>query len=359
MKTYSHMETGYINEGGQLKSKNGQKYVLNHYQKPESYCFSKVCLLTSLAIFIMSFLLGSLLTYLLLASSSCQSLSSNDTVHSAGIWGSLTRENAIHSPSSNGMMSDQADDAAKAKLPKAIEEEIQFHKGWDATHYDLLLEPHIDNSTSSGRVEVWMTRDHAVDKLMPIVFDVTEIDIISCHVEKVDREDVYEALDFTHDYGTLNQSYLITLKEPKFRLTNVRVSLEFTSKLTSTLQGFYRGSFHNEETKAESQFVSTQFSPIDCRRAFPSVDRPYAKATFKISIVRPLDFRTSLSNMPIESEDFIRDGYVRENFKITPKMSTYLVAFHVSDLKMAKESPVESQPHIKMYAQPGYENMTE
>lgn len=55
--------------GGQLKSKNGQKYVLNHYQKPESYCFTKVCLLTSLAIFIMSFFLGSLLTYLLLATS--------------------------------------------------------------------------------------------------------------------------------------------------------------------------------------------------------------------------------------------------------------------------------------------------
>lgn len=156
-----------------------------------------------------------------------------------------------------------------------------------------------------------MTRDHAVDKLMPIVFDVTEIDIISCHVEKVDREDVFEALDFTHDYGKMNQSYVITLKEPKFRLTNVRVSLEFTSKLTSTLQGFYRGSFHNEETKAESQFVSTQFSPIDCRRAFPSVDRPYAKATFKISIVRPLDFRTSLSNMPIESEEWVKIPFCR------------------------------------------------
>lgn len=71
---------------------------------------------------------------------SCQSLSSNDTVHSASIWGSLTRDNGIHSPSSNGMMSDQADDAAKAKLPKAIEEEIEFHKGWDATHYEWVAQ---------------------------------------------------------------------------------------------------------------------------------------------------------------------------------------------------------------------------
>lgn len=170
-------------------------------------------------------------------------------------------------------------------------------------HHSLLLEPHIDNSSSTGRVDVWMTRDHTVNTLMPIVFDVTEIDIVSCRVEKVDREDVYEALDYTCEYGSANQSYVITLKPPKFRLTNVRVTLEFTSKLTSTLQGFYRGSFHNEATKADSWFVSTQFSPIDCRRAFPSVDRPYAKATFKISIIRPVDKLISLSNMPIESEE--------------------------------------------------------
>lgn len=41
-------------------------------------------------------------------------------------------------------------------------------------------------------------------------------------------------------------------------------------------------------------------------------------------------------------------------------MSTYLVAFHISDLKMAKESDPndKSLPHIKMYTRPEYENMT-
>lgn len=56
----------------------------------------------------------------------------------------------------------------------------------------------------------------------------------------------------------------------------------------------------------------------------------------------------------------VRDGFTRENFLVTPKMSTYLVAFHISDLKLAKESDAnnKSLPHIKMYTQPGYENMT-
>lgn len=69
-----------------------------------------------------------------LLSHSCQSLS-NDTVNAASIWGSIARENGFHS-SSNGMMSDQADDNGKSKAVKAVEEEIVFHEGWDATHYE-------------------------------------------------------------------------------------------------------------------------------------------------------------------------------------------------------------------------------
>lgn len=167
----------------------------------------------------------------------------------------------------------------------------------------MLLAPHIENSSSSGRVNIWITRDHNVKELKPIVLDITEIEITGCNVFKVDRQDVNENLDYTCDYGKNNESYVIKLKETKFPLTNVSVELEFVSRLTSTLQGFYRGGFYNEDTKSDSWFVSTQFSPIDCRRAFPSFDRPYAKATFKISLIRPVDKKTFMSNMPVESSE--------------------------------------------------------
>lgn len=166
-----------------------------------------------------------------------------------------------------------------------------------------MLEPHIGNTTSTGRVVIWLSRDHDIKELKPIVLDVTDIAISSCSAYKADRVDLHEDLDYTCEYGKGNESYVITLKEPKHRLTNVSVTLDFVSKLTDTLQGFYRGSFFNEETKSDSWFVTTQFSPIDCRRAFPSVDRPYAKATFKISITRPVDKKTYMSNMPVISTE--------------------------------------------------------
>lgn len=167
----------------------------------------------------------------------------------------------------------------------------------------LLLEPHFENATSTGRVVIWIERDENVKGLKPIILDIMEISVSSCSVIKVDRGDVQETLDYTCDYGKNNESYVINLKETKYPLVNVSITLEFESKLTSTLQGFYKGSFYDEETKADSTFVSTQFSPIDCRRAFPSFDRPMFKATFKISLIRPTDKNIFMSNMPVESQE--------------------------------------------------------
>jgi len=169
--------------------------------------------------------------------------------------------------------------------------------------FSLLLEPHIENHTSTGWVNIWITRDLDIKKLKPIVLDINEITISSCDVYKVDRQDVEEKLEYSCEYGRNNDSYVITLQETKYPLTNVSVQLNFVSQLTNTLQGFYRGSFFNENTKTDDWFVSTQFSPIDARRAFPGFDNPGKKATFKISMIRPTDKTTSLSNMPIASTE--------------------------------------------------------
>lgn len=54
----------------------------------------------------------------------------------------------------------------------------------------------------------------------------------------------------------------------------------------------------NPRILCHRSFASTQFSPIDAKRAFPCFDRPDKKATFEISLVRPEDKTTTISNMP-------------------------------------------------------------
>jgi hypothetical protein len=52
--------------GGQLKSKNGQKYVVNQFNRAEGFYVSRPCAIFYIAVVIIMALLAALLTYVLL-----------------------------------------------------------------------------------------------------------------------------------------------------------------------------------------------------------------------------------------------------------------------------------------------------
>ena len=161
----------------------------------------------------------------------------------------------------------------------------------------LLLEPNIETSTNEGGVSILMNKDLTVKNLQPIILDIKDIEITKCKVINRNGENLVPDCQ----YGKNNDSYVITLKKTKYPLKNITVQLSFVSQLTSTLQGFYHGSYFDKEKKSNVSFLSTQFSPIDARRAFPCFDDPGKKATFKISLIRTIEKTISISNMPLES----------------------------------------------------------
>ncbi|XP_050088642.1 aminopeptidase N [Anopheles aquasalis] len=343
--------TGHINEGGPMKTKNGQKYTIN--QQPRGRYCSNTALAVLGVLLALLFLATVTLTLVLLlrqpeASPDCEvcwllelttRAPSDPRLNTKQYWGAHQRPHPT-------MLDDGADTDYSDWMEDDDETErsrVSQSSGWLPIHYRLIIEPNIERSLNNGTVTIAIKPNPNWEKprnqqIPPIVLDVKEIRILSCEVLDPASS---KSITFNAYYGVNNLSYVI---EPVLRGApgNLSVELQFESRLSDTLQGFYRGYFpDSEEPGGRSWFASTQFSPIDARRAFPCFDSPEMKATFAISIVHPNDRAMTLSNMEQIGHQYDvgrAPDYVREDFAITPRMSTYLVAFITSNLQLAQRS---------------------
>ncbi|XP_063619786.1 aminopeptidase N-like [Cydia splendana] len=111
------------------------------------------------------------------------------------------------------------------------------------------------------------------------------------------------------------------------------LELNFEGKISDAMTGFYKSTYTGSDGQIRSLGV-TQFEPTSARAAFPCFDEPAFKAMFEISIAHPGNL-TALSNMKVSSQEDIPDspGWRWTHFERSVNMSTYLVAYIVSDFK--------------------------
>jgi tricorn protease interacting factor F2/3 len=107
------------------------------------------------------------------------------------------------------------------------------------------------------------------------------------------------------------------------------LELNYTGSITDSLVGIYRAPYDH------SQIVTTHFEAAQARRMLPCVDRPDAKAEFRIAVKIDKEL-TAISNMPIES--VVPDGERKlVIFQNTPRMSTYLLYLGVGKFEERAE----------------------
>ncbi|XP_027775590.2 aminopeptidase N [Marmota flaviventris] len=126
---------------------------------------------------------------------------------------------------------------------------------------------------------------------------------------------------------------------------------EFQGELADDLAGFYRSEYMDGNIK--KVVATTQMQAADARKSFPCFDEPAMKAQFNITLIHPKDY-VALSNMLPRGPSVTLDGepdWSITEFETTPKMSTYLLAYIVSEFtKVETQSP--NNVLIRIWARP-------
>lgn len=210
-------------------------------------------------------------------------------------------------------------------------------------HYDLKVEPDFETFKYNGTVKIDLQVNDP--KVNNVQLNTIDIDIHSAKIGSYEAKDVSYDKDsqvstFTFDDKVLSADKKVTLE------------IDFTGTLNDNMAGFYRAKYEDKATGKTKYMATTQMEPTDARRAFPCFDEPNLKATFDISLVSDKSL-THLSNMDVKSEENLDGNKKLTKFNTTPKMSTYLVAFIVAELKYVENK--DFRIPVRVYATPGNE----
>lgn len=148
-----------------------------------------------------------------------------------------------------------------------------------------------------------------------------------------------------------NTQYLVLqLAGPLQQGQHYRLFSIFTGELADDLAGFYRSEY--TEGNVTKVVATTQMQAPDARKAFPCFDEPAMKAVFTVTMIHPSD-HTAISNMPVHSTYQLQmDGqsWNVTQFDPTPRMSTYLLAFIVSQFDYVENNTGKVQ--IRIWGRP-------
>ena len=219
-------------------------------------------------------------------------------------------------------------------------------------HYDLQFEPNFKDFTFIGSTCIQLrVNDSTVDT---ISVNTLEIDYQSA---KLNGEINYTDLSIDEDKQvaqfTFPKGKIASLIEGKNGDdATVTLDVKFKGILNDQMAGFYRAKYVDPKSGEVKYMATTQFEATDARRAFPCFDEPNLKATYAITLVSENNF-THLSNMDVKEETTNAEGKKVTLFNVTPKMSTYLVAFIVAELNYVENT--EFRIPVRVYATPGTE----
>ncbi|XP_076995199.1 leucyl-cystinyl aminopeptidase isoform X2 [Tamandua tetradactyla] len=221
---------------------------------------------------------------------------------------------------------------AQARLPTAVM----------PVRYELNLHPNLTSMTFRGSVLISVQVLKATWNII-LHSKGHNISRVTLRSAVSSQEQQVEILEYPS-----RQQVAVVARQALLEGHNYTLKIEYSANISRSFYGFY-GFTYTDESKEKKYFAATQFEPLAARSAFPCFDEPGLKATFIIRIIRD-EQHTALSNMPKKSSVLMEEGLVQDEFFESVKMSTYLVAFIVGEMKNLSQDV--NGTLVSIYARP-------
>ncbi|KAG7662321.1 uncharacterized protein J8A68_004215 [[Candida] subhashii] len=221
-------------------------------------------------------------------------------------------------------------------------------------HYDLsIFNIDIINETFKGKVIIEFDVIESTNQLHLNYRDLTisqdSISIIDDSNSRIEVESITEYKN--------KEYFIIQFNQSIDKGKKIYVTINYDAIIQTNMAGFYKSGYFDDDNKQEKFMLSTQFEATDARRAFPCLDEPILKATFKVDITLNSEW-VALGNTPVAKTEQLDNGLQKVEFEPTPIMSTYLLAWACGDFEyvesFTQENYINDKPlPVRIYTTKG------
>jgi len=220
----------------------------------------------------------------------------------------------------------------------------RLYEQFQPEHYNLAIHPDKTSMTFTGSLELKGKKVNRPTKRITLHqkgLHITTAEIVH-HDKKGDRAVTVTRINNHESYDEVRLH-----TESEVYPGSYTIKLSFQGDITKQMNGIYPCFF--EQDGRELQLIATQFESHHAREVFPCIDEPEAKATFDLTLSSP-EGETVIANTPAKSQTK-ESGMATTIFETTPRMSTYLLAFVIGELRH-KEARTKSGVTVRAYATP-------
>ncbi|KAH8358875.1 hypothetical protein KR093_002949, partial [Drosophila rubida] len=199
---------------------------------------------------------------------------------------------------------------------------------------------HLGDWQFNGNATIDIEIRRSTNEIVLHAKNFSDIEITLRLLDNARPDDVGELVeDLTHTYDPKG-TFLVIHPRVNYQAFEAgqryRLEILYTGVIGTRPMGLYWMPYENPSTNATVYVAATQSEPTYARLIFPCYDEPAFKSNYTIRLTHSSSLN-AVSNMPVQ-ELHHHGELATTTFQPTPPMSTYLVAFVISNFEYISET---------------------